>query len=391
MQFRFSPEDEAFRSEVQTFLKDNWGDDPDDDSDEGLAAIERRRAFEKKMAGAGYLTMHWPKAYGGRDASKIQQLIMREEMAKVGAMYLDAQGVGMIGPVLMIHGTEDQRKRFLPDIANGDVVWCQGFSEPNSGSDLASLQCRAVRDGDDYVINGTKVWTSQAKYADWIHVLCRTDPDAPKHKGISYFAVEMSSPGITVNPIVNMMGEDGGFAETIFEDVRVPRNHVLGEENRGWYVATTTLDFERSNIGFTTQSRRTLESLAAYAKETKVNGKTLLDQPAIRNKLADLLVAVEVARLLSYRVTWMQDQNQVPNYEASMVKTFGTELRQRISNFGVNLLGLYGQLEAGSRHEKLAGALARDYQWTTAETIYGGSSEIQRNIIATRGLGLPRG
>ncbi|HET9200713.1 MAG TPA: acyl-CoA dehydrogenase family protein [Dehalococcoidia bacterium] len=391
MQFRFSPEDEAFRSEVQTFLKENWGDEPDDDSDEGMAAIDRRKAFEKKMAAEGLLTMHWPRAYGGRDASRMQQLIMREEMARVGAMYLDAQGVGMVGPVLMIHGTEDQRKRFLPDIANGDVVWCQGFSEPNSGSDLASLQCRAVKDGDDYVINGQKIWTSQAKYADWIHVLCRTDQDAPKHKGITYFAVEMSSPGITVNPIVNMMGEDGGFAETIFEDVRVPRSHVMGEENRGWYVATTTLDFERSNIGFTTQSRRTLESLAAFAKETRANGKTLLDQPAVRNKLADLLVAVEVARLLSYRVTWMQDQNQVPNYEASMVKTFGTELRQRISNFGVNLLGPYGQLEAGSKHEKLAGALARDYQWTTAETIYGGSSEIQRNIIATRGLGLPRG
>ncbi|HEX5939492.1 MAG TPA: acyl-CoA dehydrogenase family protein, partial [Dehalococcoidia bacterium] len=150
MQFRFSPEDEAFRSEVKTFLKDNWGDEADDESDEGMAAIDRRKAFEKKMADEGLLTMHWPREYGGRDASKIQQLIMREEMAKVGAMYLDAQGVGMIGPVLMIHGTEEQKKKFLPDIANGEVVWCQGFSEPNSGSDLASLQCRAVRDGDDY-------------------------------------------------------------------------------------------------------------------------------------------------------------------------------------------------------------------------------------------------
>ncbi|MEX2237578.1 MAG: acyl-CoA dehydrogenase family protein [Dehalococcoidia bacterium] len=390
MQFRFKAEDEEFRSEVKGFLKDAWGEVPDDESEDNTDAIQKRKDFEKKMAQRGYLTMHWPEVYGGRGASKMQQLIMREEMAAVGAMYLDAQGVGMVGPALMIHGTEEQKQRFLPPIANGDVVWCQGFSEPNSGSDLASLQCRAVRDGDDYVINGQKVWTSQAHYADMIHVLCRTDVDAPKHKGITYFLVEMSSPGISVNPIVNMLGEDAGFAETIFEDVRVPRDQIMGEENRGWYVATTTLDFERSSIGFTTQSRRTLEQLAQYAKETKANGKSLIEQPMVRARLADLLVSVEVARLLSYRVTWMQDQNQVPNYEASMVKAFGTELRQRISNFGVNLLGLYGQLEPGSKCEKLAGTLARDYQWTTAETILGGSSEIQRNIIATRGLGLPR-
>ncbi|MPZ22083.1 MAG: hypothetical protein GEU28_00725 [Dehalococcoidia bacterium] len=390
MDFDFSPQDKAFRAEVRAFVKDAWQPPADNGPEDEMDVVLRRKDFEKKMVARGYLTMHWPEEYGGRNAGRMQQVIMREEMAAAGAMYLDGQGVNMVGPNLMIHGTEEQRQRFLPDIANGDVVWCQGFSEPNSGSDLASLQCRAVADGDDFVVNGQKVWTSYARYADWMHLLSRTDPEAPKHKGITYFLVDMKTPGISVTPIVNMMNESAGFAETTFEDVRVPRANILGEVDRGWYAAATTLDFERSSIGFTTQSRRTLEQLARHASDTEYRGRPLIEDPVVRDELADLFTAVEVAGLLSYRVTWLQERGVVPNHEASMVKVFGTELRQRISNFGVKLLGLAGQLRNGSAHARMSGAIARDYMWTMAETVYGGTSEIQRNIMATRGLGLPR-
>jgi len=268
--------------------------------------------------------------------------------------------------------------------------WAQGFSEPGSGSDLASLQTRAVRDGDDFVINGQKIWTSGAHHADWIHVLCRTDPDAPKHRGISYFLVDMKTPGIEVRPLINMLDEHS-FNETYFTDVRVPADQMLGEENRGWYTAATLLDFERSGVGYSASGRRNVENLTRWAKKTTRGRGTVWDDPAVQNKIAELWIETEVSRLISYRVVWMQAEGRLPNYEASMSKAYGTELGQRIARFGINLLGLNGQrTDPNDTAAPINADFGRSYMSSVAATIAAGTSEIQRNIIATRGLGLPR-
>src|SRR5581483_7819582 len=234
-------------------------------------------------------------------------------------------GISLTGPTLMVHGTEEQKRRFLPPIANAEVVWCQLFSEPGSGSDLASLQTRAVADGDDFVVNGQKIWTSGAHHSDWAILLARTDPDAPKHRGITYFLVDMHSPGVEVRPLVNMVNGHA-FNEVFLENVRIPRSQVVGEVNRGWYVGATTLDFERSGIGRFASSRRLLEELTTYAKETRLGTR-----PQVRMQLVERVVENEVGRHLAYRVAWMQWAGKIPNYEASMVKVYGSELQQRIA------------------------------------------------------------
>ena len=387
MDFRFTAEEEAFRREVREFLKKEWTLGSVSIEDPEVFAEARR--FEKRMADRGWRTMHWPKEYGGQGASHMMQIILREEMSYVGARILDGQGVHMIGPCIMVHGTEEQKKRFLPPIAKCEVIWAQGFSEPNAGSDLAGLQLRAVKDGDDYILNGQKTWTSAGTVGDWVHVLARTDANAPKHRGISYFLVEMKSPGISIMPIVNMAGM-AGFTDTYFDNVRVPKDQMLGEENRGWYIAMTTLAFERSSISFAAESARTLEELIAWAKETKRDGTPLIADPLIRHKLAEMAIEIEVARLINYHVAWMQQRGLIPNYQASVAKTFGTELHQRLANTGMQLLGLYGALDEKSKWTQLKGKIQYLYLWTVGETIYAGSNEIQRSIIAQRGLGLPR-
>jgi alkylation response protein AidB-like acyl-CoA dehydrogenase len=391
MDFAFTAEDEAFRDELREFLRDNWGLG---DTVSGIAAeddetFERGRGFAKQLQTRGWLTLAWPKEYGGLGASHIRQSIFAEEAAYHGAPS-GGSGVHFVGPAIMVHGTEDQKNRFLPPIAHGEVTWCEGFSEPGSGSDLASLQTRAVLDGDDYVINGQKIWTSGARRADWIIVLARTDPDAPKHRGISCFLADMRTPGITVQPIMQMHGRPG-FNQTFFDNVRVPRQNILGEENRGWYVAATTLDFERSGVGRFASSRRNLDELTAYCREASFGGVRVIDRPGVREKLADLSIEVSVGRWIAYRVAWMQGAGLIPNYEASMSKLFGTELAQRVARAGVDIMGLYGMLYEGSKWAQLEAKMQLAYLSSTSFTIGAGTSEIQRNIIATRGLGLPRG
>jgi alkylation response protein AidB-like acyl-CoA dehydrogenase len=289
----------------------------------------------------------------------------------------------------MVHGTEEQKKEHLGRIAGGAVVWCQGFSEPGAGSDLAGLQTRAVRDGDDYVINGQKIWTTFAHRSDWIHVLTRTETDAPKHRGISYFLLDMMTPGVQVRPLINM-ANGHGFNEVFFDDVRVPAANMLGEENQGWYVAATTLDFERSGIAVPASLLRLLEEAAEYLRSRSVSGWEGRTNSIVRHKLADLAVAVQTARMLAYRVAWMQNQGLVPNREASQAKLFGSELNQRTARTLLEILGLHGQLEPGEERAPLAGRVEKQYLYTVSSTIAAGTSEIQRNIIATRGLGLPR-
>jgi len=389
MNFKFSESEEAFREELKSWLNTELAARPGSDSNpdsEWAFNLEMRR----KLAEKGWLTMAWPEEYGGQSASHMMQVIFAEEMSYNNAPGRDVFGTKMMAPTLMIHGTEDQKQQFLPPVSRGDVQWCQGYSEPESGSDLASLQTRAIEDGDDFVVNGTKVWTSGAHRADHIMVLTRTDPDAPKHRGISFLLCDMNTPGITVNPIINMAG-DHSFNMVTFEDVRIPKKNLVGEQNRGWYVGATLLDFERSGVDYSAGAKRTLEELVEFAKTNSKNGALLANDPVTRNRLSDLAIEVEVSKLISYNIAWMQGQGLVPNKEASMGKVLGTELQQHVSETGMHMLGMHGQLEPGSKHAPLEGKVEHMYLTDVSQTIQAGTSEIQRNIIATRGLGLPRG
>ena len=296
----------------------------------------------------------------------------------------------MLGPTLMIHGSEEQKKTHLPSVANGDIQWCQGYSEPESGSDLASLSTRAVRDGDEFVINGGKVWTTMAHRADWIMLLTRTDPDAPKHRGISFVLVDMKSPGVTVRPIINMAGGHE-FNQVTFDDVRVPRANVVGDADRGWYVAVTLLDFERSGIDYSAAARRMLDDVREFATETKRNGQPLIEIPWVRSLMADRYIDCEVARLMAYNVAYMQSQDLIPTKEASMSKVFGSETVQRVTEASLDILGQYGTLGREDKWAPLKGRVQEHWMNAFAGTIAAGTSEVQRNIIAGRGLGLPRG
>ena len=388
MNFEFSDDEISFRKELQSWLKEELKDRPQDTDSDGEWAFGLE--MRKKLADKGWLTMAWPEEYGGQGVSHMMQVVFAEEMSYHRAPGRDVFGTRMMAPTLMIHGTEEQKKEFLPPVSKGEVQWCQGYSEPESGSDLASLQTRAVEDGDDFIINGTKIWTSSAHRADDIMVLTRTDPDAPKHRGISFLLCDMNTPGLTVNPIINMAG-DHGFNMVTFDNVRVPKKNLVGEQNRGWYVGATLLDFERSGVDYSAGGRRVLEELTDYAKNSNQNGSLISDNPIMRNRLANLAIEVEVSRLISYNIAWMQGEGLVPNKESSMGKVVGTELQQHLSETGMQMLGLHGQLEPGSKYAPLDGRIEHMHLTNVSETIQAGTSEIQRNIIATRGLGLPRG
>ena len=391
MDFKLSPEDEAFRHELQEFmareLPSDWegGGRWPEEYDWDLT-----REMRKKLAAKGWLTMHWPEEYGGQNTSPVRSVVFNEEMGYMRAPGRDIFGVRMLGPTLMIHGSEEQRQTHLTPVARGEVQWCQGYSEPESGSDLASLSTRAVRDGDDFVINGSKIWTTLAHRADWIMLLTRTDPDAPKHRGISFILVDMKSPGVEVRPIINM-ADGHEFNQITFDNVRVPRKNVVGEEDRGWYVAVTLLDFERSGIDYSAMGRRLLDETREYATETKRQGQPLMDIPWVRNLLADRYIECEVARLMAYNVAYMQGEGLVPNREASMSKVFGSETLQRITSAGLEILGMYGMLGRDDKWAPLRGRIQENWMVSFSHVIAAGTSEVQRNIIAGRGLGLPRG
>jgi alkylation response protein AidB-like acyl-CoA dehydrogenase len=394
MDFRFGPEDEAFRQELRGWLKENVPPDWEGvflEEDEDAWRVSR--AFIKKLVAKGWVAPAWPKEYGGMAASPSLQLVYNEEMgyhrAPIGSI---VQAIGYIGPAILFFGTAEQKRQHLMPISAGKVVWCQGFSEPEAGSDLASLSTRAVRDGDDYVINGSKIWTSNAHRSDWCILLARTDPVARKHKGISFFLVDMKTPGITVQPIVNMAGVHS-FNQVFFEDVRVPSSALLGPENEGWYIAAMTLDLERSSLvaAAVSTAKRNLDDLIQYCKETKVDGNSLLDNSLIRHKLADLAIDVEVGKYLVYRVVSLQAQQKPGSIEAAVCKLYNTEMDVRVSDAGIQILGLYGQLERDSKWARFMGRYEKSYLYAIAMLVGGGASEVQKNIIAMRGLGLPRG
>ena len=382
MNFHLNPEQAAFQAEVIDFIEHalpaGWNEEHGTFAER--LAVERE--VMTRLAAKHWLALPWPKEYGGLGASPMQQLIFNEQMAYHRVPGTVNMGVAWVGPVVMLYGRDDQKQQYLSRIADGTDLWCTLYSEPGAGSDLAAMQTRAVRDGDDYIINGQKIWTSFGHYADWGWLAARTDPDVPKHKGISTFAIKMDTPGITVRPLINMAGSHE-FNEIFFEDVRVPAANLVGEENRGWYNVAVGLDFERSSIGATSGSRRHVDELVAYLRTQK-----LRIDPAIKHRLVDEAIGVALLRNMAYYIASQQEKTGIaPTREAQMAKLFGAELQQRIATTALQILGMEGQ--AGR-----PGSTAPDYQYTllrsVANTIEGGTSEIQRSVIATRGLGLPR-
>ena len=391
MDFRDAPEDAAFRDEVRAFLRDEMPRDLRAADDAilgvGIGEDERERDWLRTLARRGWVAPAWPKEYGGAGMTVMQQFIFNEEMARASAPRPNFLAIGLAGPTIIVHGTEEQKREHLSGILSGETFWCQGFSEPGSGSDLASLQTRAVADGDDFIINGQKIWTSGAHRAQRMMLLARTDTDAPKHKGISYFLLDMKSPGVSVRPLTNM-ADTPSFNEVFFDNVRVPKRDLLGELNRGWYVATTTLDFERSGIINGVSLQMLVRQTAAWAREhVRRDGAW----PSVRHELVERAIEAEIAIVLSYRVVTMQAKGLIPNQEASVTKLFGSELAQRIARTAVKVAGLYGQLVEGSPYAPLGGRFDAWYRIAVGSTIAGGTSEIQRSVIAQRGLGLPRG
>ena len=394
MDFRDTPEEAAFRKEVRDWLEANL-DREQIQTQLSVGPPEERidhlRAWQAKLHEGGWAGVSWPKEYGGRGAGLMEQAIFYQEMARSKAPApINVIGLGMAGPTIIVHGREDQKQRYLSKILSAEEIWCQGFSEPGAGSDLGALRSSAVEDGDHYVINGQKVWTTLAHVAKWCIFLARTDPDAPKHKGITYFLVDMESPGVEVRPLKQMTGT-AEFNEMFFTDVRVPRENILGDLNDGWRVAMTTLMNERGTLGFalSVQARIALDELITKAKTLKRNGKPAIDDPVIRQRIAQLHVEIEALRLTGYRALSTVIKTGIPGPEGSLGKLLWSESMKRLTDLAMELYGPAGLTtewkgDADLKRWSFAALRSR------GNTIEAGTSEILRNIIAERVLGLPR-
>jgi alkylation response protein AidB-like acyl-CoA dehydrogenase len=395
MDFRFSPEDEAFRREVRDFVRREWDPKGYDPVGASIAsydlhteeAVELVKEWQVKLAKKGWWTLHWPQEFGGMGAPISRQLVYREEMAYWGAPSSGASD--LVSPVLMLHGNEWHRKELLPQYATAEIEFCRLLSEPSAGSDLASVQTRAVQDGDDWVITGQKIWCSMGEMADYGQALVRTDPNAPKHRGLTYFIVDMKTPGIVLRPLHDMLGQRR-WSEVFLDEVRVPARNMVGELHRGWYATMTHLSFERSNIGGPARMLRTLEEFIDWARTVRVNGQPLLDDMRVRHMLADFRLQIEVARMTSYRVAWLQTRGEVPVKESSMSKMWGENLHQTIYRGLQMVLDNYGMLRPEDPHAPAGRFVGVNSILSTGLSIGGGTREVQKNIIAQRSLGLPR-
>jgi alkylation response protein AidB-like acyl-CoA dehydrogenase len=390
---------DRFRSEVARFVETELPDalknlttirsafeeDPGE-SDHARPALKSAKAqWREALRAKGWLAPSWPEKYGGGGLSPAHQFILVDELIKHNAPRFFDMGLGMVGPTIISHATEEQKSRMLPTILSGEDEWCELFSEPAAGSDLAGLKCRAIRDGDEFVVNGQKMWTTYANRANWGLLMARTDPDAPRHRGISMLRVNMRAPGVTVRRIQNLTNHE--FNEVFFEDVRVPANDVIGEENRGFYYLMSLLDTERSAISQVASIERTLDSLFQLARSPKLPPLT----KAARNELVSRAIEVEVLRGLSQGVAELQFKGRTPTHQASVLKLYHTELAQRIAATGMKMIETHGLLFRDEERAPLDGMIAQQYLYASTLTLQVGTSEIQRNIIATRGLGLQRG
>jgi alkylation response protein AidB-like acyl-CoA dehydrogenase len=395
MDLSFTEEEERFRARVRAFLKENlpagWGT-PGYELPRGSALVELLRDWQRRMLKHGFVAMAWPKEYGGQGASAVEMAIFNEECARVRAPgALNSLAISQIGPTLIQHGTEAQKKRFLPAIVNADEIWCQGFSEPGAGSDLASIRTRAELVGDEFIVNGQKIWTSYAQYAAWCYLMVRTDPAAPKHRGLSYLLVDMKTPGITVKPLKQMHGGQD-FNEVFFENVHVPRGNLLGPMNEGWRVSMTTLANERGTSALSQYVRydQIFNDLVRLARGARKNAGPAIDDPIIRQELARHYVDLQGFRYVCFRVFSTIINGGTPGPEGSTLKLLWSELNQRMQQTAMSLQGMASQLTAGSPGAIDNGRWQVSFLRSRANTIEAGTSEIQRNIVAERVLKLPR-
>ena len=387
MDFRFTPEQGLLRREVCAFLEKELGTRHDSDPVPMPPSYLPAKEFERKLGEKGWLARSWPFQYGGGGRPIIEQFIVEEEVARHGGPASEALGRVIVAPILLACSSEEQKRRYLPQMARGEISFCLGYSEPGAGSDLVSLQTRAVAQGDDYAISGRKVFTSGAEASEYCWLAARTDPTAPKHSGISVFIVPMDSPGVEVRPLINLLDKHW-FNEVIFDNVRVPRANRVGEENRGWEILTSALGVERITLYRAPIHLRVLKGLLRFAK-AKRDRRALFPDPRLRRGLAQLAVEFEVARLLLYRAVGIFERGEDCRAQAAMVKLFNTELAQRLYQTAVAVLGPYGTLREGSKYAPWLGAIAHGYLSAVQDTIGAGTSEVQRDIIARRGLGLP--
>jgi alkylation response protein AidB-like acyl-CoA dehydrogenase len=390
-----TPQELRFRDEVRAWFAENVPRDwvkRRDEEESMQGRFEYLRAWQRKLYDAGWAGISWPKDFGGRGAPVMEQVIFIEEMARAEAPPMaNVIALGLIGPTIIAFGAPEQKKRYLAKMLSAEEIWCQGFSEPNAGSDLAALSTTGVLDGDHFVVNGQKCWTSYAWAADWCELIVRTDPTVPKHKGLTALLVDMHSPGVEVRGLKQMSGESE-FGEIFFRDVRVPVANVVGKVNEGWSVAMGTLMHERGTFGAALQVnyRRNFNRLVEIAKHFDRNGKPASEDPVIRQKLAQCYAEIEVMRLNQLRAFSRINETGVPGPEGSIQKIFWSELNQRFQQVAMEILGPYGQLAHGSPDAFDEGQWAYGYLRSRGNTIEAGTSEIQRNIIGHFVLGLPK-
>jgi alkylation response protein AidB-like acyl-CoA dehydrogenase len=385
--------DEAFRAELRSWLTEHVTDEFREQRTMTFQEkVAVRRAWQRTLFASGWIGIGWPKEYGGRGATLMQESIYYEEMARAQApLAINVIGLNMVGPTLLAVGSPEQKARYLPKILSAEEIWCQGFSEPNAGSDVASLQTRAVREGDQFVVNGQKVWTSYGYVADFCILLVRTDFEAPKHKGLSYLIVDMRSPGVSARPLVQMTGE-AEFAELFFDGVRVPVENLVGSLNHGWMVALTTLMHERGTLSFSVivTFEQRLQALIELSRRSTLHGAPALKDPQVRQRLARLYTDVKTFKLNTMRQMATLGQGHLPGPEGSLLKLHWSELNQRLVELAFELEGPYSSLAPDSVDAPFEGRWQYEYLRARGNTIEAGTSEVQRNIVAERVLGLPR-
>ena len=395
MDLNVTPEEKQLRTTVRTWLAANlpagWGTPAYVPPETQAEQVAFARAWQRRLHAGGWAGITWPKEYGGRGASTVEQLIYNEEYARVRAPDILSLKIGLslVGPTVMGCGAPWQKERFLPKILSGDEIWCQGFSEPNAGSDLASVKTRAELRGDEFIVTGQKIWTSVAQHADWCMLVTRTNPNVAKHKGLTFLLVDMKSPGITIRPLREITGE-AWFNEVFFDEVRVPRAHAVGEIDGGWNVVMTTLAHERSGTTPHVRLQSEQRLLAQLAKSTRHNGGRAADDPVVRQKIAQFAIETAILRYTAYRNVTVIQRTGVPGPEGSILKLFWSELEQRLKDTAIEILGPFGLIPRGEPRTVDGGFWSYELLWSRAATIYAGTSEVQRNIIAQRVLGLPR-
>ena len=389
MDFRYTPEQERFRTEIRAFLRENVSDELRREiAVSGHSPGPLGKAFLRLLGERGWLGIGWPREYGGQGRSMIEQTIFYHELDLQDIHYGNLT-ITSLAMALMRLASEEQKQEYLPRILRGELEICLGYTEPGAGSDLAGITTRATRDGDDYLITGQKVFTTGAHYASHIWLLARSEPDAPRHKGLSVFVFPLATAGVTVRPIYTMEGIRTN--EVFLDEVRVPASAMIGQPGSGFYTAAVALDFERVFMGKYSKLRRNFDALVRDCRQSVDGTRPLIEDPVVRDRLVGLHLDIERLRLLSLKSAWMIDHGRVPNAEASAQKVLASELEQRIADEGLRILGLRGQLEYGSPQVAASGNLAQSWLLAPMLRFGGGTNEIQRDIIAQRGLGLSRG